>query len=265
MHAYKDAIRRAGGAYILYPGTENQKPLKGFHEIIPGLGAFAIRPSSQNNGVSELSQFIDTVINHLLDRASQREKAAVKTNDIYKFKKTDYLEDALTPNILNEPMPEYFDSKRTEKIIPDETFILVGYCRNSVNLDWYKKKGLYNLRMDDDSGSLSLTSQVVNSKYLLIREPGNNLANKIFKKISNGPKVLTGSNLLNLGYKSSNLKDYYLVVEIEKDLCNDFNSSQFDFTKLEEYKSIKSKYNPYTAAGFPFVVTLTELMKVKLK
>ena len=265
MHAYKDAIRRTGGAYILYPGTENQKPLKGFHEIIPGLGAFAIRPSSQNNGVSELSQFIDTVINHLLDRASQREKAAVKTNDIYKFKKTDYLDDALTPNILNEPMPEYFDSKRTEKIIPDETFILVGYCRNSDNLDWYKKKGLYNFRMDDDSGSLSLTSQVVNSKYLLIREPGNNLANKIFKIISNGPKVLTGGNLLNLGYKSSNLKDYYLVVEIEKELCNDFNFSQFDFTLLDEYKSIKSKYNPYTAAGFPFVVTLTELMKVKLK
>ena len=44
MHAYKDAIRRTGGAYILYPGTDNQNPLKGFHEIIPGLGAFAIRP-----------------------------------------------------------------------------------------------------------------------------------------------------------------------------------------------------------------------------
>lgn len=37
MHAYKDAIRRTGGAYILYPGTENQV-IHGFHEIIPGLG-----------------------------------------------------------------------------------------------------------------------------------------------------------------------------------------------------------------------------------
>lgn len=43
MHAYKDAIRRTGGAYILYPGTENQV-IHGFHEIIPGLGAFAISP-----------------------------------------------------------------------------------------------------------------------------------------------------------------------------------------------------------------------------
>jgi predicted component of viral defense system (DUF524 family) len=265
MHAYKDAIRRTGGAYILYPGTENQKPLKGFHEIIPGLGAFAIRPSSQNSGIAELSNFIDSIINHLLDRASQRERAAVKTNDIYKFKKNDYLDDTLTPNILNEPIPEYFDSKRTEKIIPDETYVLVGYCRNIENLNWYQKQGLYNFRMDDDSGSLSLTSGVVNSKYLLIREAGNNLATKIFKIVSNGPKVLTGNHLVNLGYKSSNLKDYYLVIEIERELCKDFNYAQFDFTKLDEYVSIKSKYNPYTAAGYPFVVSLTQLMKVKLK
>ena len=39
MHAYKDAIRRTGGAYVLYPGDKSQNK-KGFHEIIPGLGAF---------------------------------------------------------------------------------------------------------------------------------------------------------------------------------------------------------------------------------
>lgn len=42
MHAYKDAIRRTGGAYILYPGTENQV-IHGFHEIIPGLGPLLFR------------------------------------------------------------------------------------------------------------------------------------------------------------------------------------------------------------------------------
>lgn len=39
MHAYKDAIRRSGGAYILYPGATNET-FRGFQEIIPGLGAF---------------------------------------------------------------------------------------------------------------------------------------------------------------------------------------------------------------------------------
>lgn len=62
MHAYKDAIRRTGGAYVLYPGTETQEPLKGFHEIIPGLGAFAIKPGAKNEGLNALSNFIDRVI-----------------------------------------------------------------------------------------------------------------------------------------------------------------------------------------------------------
>src|SRR6056297_592624 len=52
MHAYKDAIRRTGGAYVLYPGDKaiNQK---GFHEIIPGLGAFPVKPSKTDSGIGE--------------------------------------------------------------------------------------------------------------------------------------------------------------------------------------------------------------------
>lgn len=41
MHAYRDAIRRTQGAYVLYPG-DLPKRWEGFHEILPGLGAFPI-------------------------------------------------------------------------------------------------------------------------------------------------------------------------------------------------------------------------------
>ncbi|MGA0334372.1 MAG: DUF2357 domain-containing protein, partial [Kiritimatiellia bacterium] len=45
MHAYRDAIRRSAGAYVLYPGADaGEKPFKGFHELLPGLGAFPLRP-----------------------------------------------------------------------------------------------------------------------------------------------------------------------------------------------------------------------------
>ena len=50
MHAYKDAIRRTVGAYVLYPGTEQYRR-SGFHEIIPGLGAFPVSPSNNGEGV----------------------------------------------------------------------------------------------------------------------------------------------------------------------------------------------------------------------
>src|SRR5690625_4711044 len=44
MHAYRDAIRRSSGAYVIYPGTEQELAAE-YHEILPGLGAFALRPT----------------------------------------------------------------------------------------------------------------------------------------------------------------------------------------------------------------------------
>ena len=256
MHAYKDAIRRTGGAYVLYPGEGTDEPFRGFHELIPGLGAFVIKPNKDDKDKEHLKTFIKKVIANFIDRSSQREYTAVKIYHIHKDEKDD-------TNILNEPMPEYLDSAKKEKLIPDETFVLVGYCKNNFNIDWYKKEGKYNFRMDDDKGSLSLENNVVNAKYLLLRESGKDTASKIFKIKSKGPKVYKGTSLV--GYKTSDLKDYYLVIEIEKEESTDFNGSSFNFKELEKYKEIKSNNNHVTAAGIPFAVTLTELMKEKVK
>ncbi|WP_255069552.1 DUF2357 domain-containing protein [Lacihabitans sp. LS3-19] len=257
MHAYKDAIRRTGGAYVLYPGKGQNEPFRGFHELIPGLGAFVIKPNEDDKDKEHLKNFIKKVIANFIDRASQREHTAVKIYDIHKDEKDD-------TNVLNEPMPEYLDIAKKEKLIPDETYILVGYCKNKQNIeDFYKKHGLYNFRMDDDKGSLSLENEVVNAKYLLLRESGKETAKKIFKIKSKGPKVYKGTSLV--GYKTSHLKDYYLVIEIEKEESSDFNGASFNFKDLEKYKEIKSNNNPRKAAGIPFAVSLKELMKEKTK
>ena len=256
MHAYKDAIRRTGGAYVLYPGEGKDEPFRGFHELIPGLGAFVIKPNKDDKDKEQLKTFIRKVIANFIDRASQREHTAVKIYDIHKYQKDD-------TNILNEPMPEYLDLAKNEKLIPDETFVLVGYCKNCSNINWYKKEGKYNFRMDDDKGSLSLENNVVNAKYLLLRESGKDTANRVFKIKSKGPKVYKGTSLI--GYKTDDLKDYYLVIEIEKEECNDFKGASFNFKELEKFKEIKAKNNHVIAAGIPFAVTLTELMKVKVK
>ena len=94
----QDAIRRTGGAYVLYPGDTSTKK-KGFHEIIPGLGAFPVRPSKTDDGTSELKEFILDVINHFVNRASQREKIAFRTYDVYKNK-------PLKENEVNDSLPE---------------------------------------------------------------------------------------------------------------------------------------------------------------
>src|SRR5699024_1507824 len=64
MHSYRDSIRRTAGAYILYPGGEGKKEWRGFHEIVPGLGAFTMKPNRENDGSTELRNFLKDVIQH---------------------------------------------------------------------------------------------------------------------------------------------------------------------------------------------------------
>ena len=156
MHAYKDAIRRTGGAYILYPG-DNESRFKGFHEIIPGLGAFSLNPETEKKDVLALSNFIDEVVYHLVNRASQRENIAAKTYEITKDGDSE---------VLHEPIPEY--SHDGKKIIPSETFVLIGFFKSEKHFEWIKRKGLYNFRMGTRQGSLILDKETVSSKYLLL-------------------------------------------------------------------------------------------------
>lgn len=251
MHAYKDAIRRTVGAYVLYPGTENEKPLKGFHEIIPGLGAFAIRPVKSENGASRdgiraLSKFIDDVIENFKNSASQQKRYAAKTYEVFEQPSSQ----------VSEPLPY--------KIIPDETYVLVGYCSNQENITgFYEKEGLYNIRMDDEKGAIELSDKLAKARYLLLRDKGSSTAQRLYKIMGNGPRVFSGKRLEELGYISKNLKDFYLVFYIEKQQTEDVNSGNWNFKELEAYKEIIShSKDPHEKAGKPFVVSLTELMGV---
>ena len=258
MHSYKDAIRRTGGAYVLYPGENNEESYtkNGFHELIPGLGAFAIRPSRTNNGTEELKKFLNDIVGHFMNRASQREKISFKTYETYKGNQT---------NELNEALPETYGLNRN--LIPDETFVLVGYSTSPERFKWYEENGKYIFRMDESKGSLELTNEVVNAKYLLLRKSGNNDASDLFKIKSQGPKVYSISQLDKLNYpRSKNAKEFYLAIEIEKVQDKEFEKVSWRFKDLMKYKSItETENNPYTKVGLPFTVSLTELMKVVVR
>lgn len=69
MHTYNDAIRRTIGSYVLYPGTDNKegKLFSAYDEILPGVGAFAIKPSRSeieklNEGEIAVQTFIKQCI-----------------------------------------------------------------------------------------------------------------------------------------------------------------------------------------------------------
>lgn len=245
MHAYKDAIRRTGGAYVLYPGDKSINK-KGYHEIIPGLGAFPVKPSKSNNGISELKEFILDILAHFINRASQREKIAFRTFDIYKNPPE-------SKNLLKEKLPEPFNNNRD--LIPDDTYVLVGFYKSQEQYEWIQSKRLYNFRMGSGAGSLILDKETVSSKYLLLHTSGDTESGEIWRIVSKGAKVYSKFDLIHMGYPNPS-QNNYLVIEIESVTDVEFGKSKWDFRKLSNYSSNR-------ASAFPFTTNLTELSKNK--
>ncbi len=242
MHAYKDAIRRTGGAYILYPG-ENPIERKGFHEIIPGLGAFPVRPSKTDTGIGDLKKFILEIIDHFINRASQREKMAFKTFTTHKYPPR-------PEDVVRHSMPEAYNDNRD--LIPDDTFVMVGFYDSTEQYDWIKRNKLYNFRIGSGRGSLILDNETLSSKYLLLHTHKDKVSGDLWKIVSKGPKIWSRETMLAKNYLSPT-QDYYLIVEIEKVEDLEFKNVKWDFKNLSKYKTNR-------ASALPFTVSLTELM-----
>lgn len=186
MHAYKDAIRRTSGAYVLYPGTEN-RVIQGYHEIVPGLGAFSIRPGHWEHDNLPLRQFLAEVKAHMLDRASEREKLSYHQYDIYS--KTDH-------SMVMENLPEPVGDDRD--FMPDETSVIVAYYKNQEQLDWIRKNHLYNMRAGTSKGSMNLDMSLINARYILLHD--NKTVQPLCRLLKGGPKIYTRAQLVAMGY-----------------------------------------------------------------
>lgn len=201
MHAYKDAIRRTSGAYVLYPGTEN-KEIHGFHEIVPGLGAFSIRPGHWQQDSYYLKQFFAEVKAHLMDRTSQREKMSYFDHEIH-----------LKPNdsMVMAPMPE--PSGESRDFLPDETSVVVAYYKGMEHLDWILQHHMYNMRAGTDKGSLQLDSLLINARYILLHD--DKQCQPLIRLVKGGPKVYTRAQLVAMGYPQYRTK--LGEIDIEKE------------------------------------------------
>jgi predicted component of viral defense system (DUF524 family) len=244
MHAYKDAIRRTVGAYILYPG-EKSIARQGFHELLPGLGSFAIRPSNNNNGVDNLRLFITDVVQHVINRASQRERLSAHVAEIHRYKH---------PFSLIVNLPEYIDDI---KLIPDETFVLVGYYKNQKHLEWIKQNSLYNIRADGRRGSIPITYKELNAKFLLLHTKESHNAELWLIK-NNYPTILSQAQMINKNYPTPNGASY-LVFEIKKQEIEELHRQKWNVKNLRKYKELIKQPDGFNGTA-PFTITLTELL-----
>lgn len=248
MHAYKDAIRRTSGAYVLYPG-DNSKELRGFHEIQPGLGAFAISPTKTDTGISDLKDFVERVINHLENRLSQSEFDSYKRYKIYK-KQPD-----IKLGLFNDLLPEY---SREENELLEDTKVLVGYIRSPKHRKFYEETNIYNFRTDDKSNKFIIDTDFVSAKYLVLREKGKTSIDKIYE-IKGNPEMVSKDFLISKGYPSPS-KDSYIIFHIEE--TKKFGELYLeDFKKLPEHIELFGEKRKSTSdTGAPFTCTLRSLL-----
>lgn len=246
MHAYKDAIRRTAGAYVIYPGDEKLKK-KGFHEVIPGLGAFPLKPGNRCTDKEAIMTFMKDVAKHLLDRATQSEKIALKRYEIYK--------DPQTKSVY-APMPVLTGNNRG--LLPDETYVLVAWYKDFYHKKWIEDNGFFNVRTGLRRGSLVISPMLAGTKYLLLHSSNELESGHIYRLNGEGPVIWSKEDLEEKGYPSELGSDFYLVFRLaEKRVSMDFDAIRWDLSKLGEFTGFRGSPKP-------IVVSLSDLMKVRV-
>jgi hypothetical protein len=189
MHAYRDAIHRSAGAYVLYPGDPSygSESLQRYHEVLPGIGAFAMRPSADGHAESRtratISEFLDDVLEHLADQSSSRERATFWADRSYV-----------------EPSGPAGAAVAFISQPPADTSVLLGFVRSDEHLDWVLTNGLYNLRADDRDGSVASDSVAVSTELVLLYGPA--LVRSLLWRRSGPPALMTADDLRQSGYPS---------------------------------------------------------------
>lgn len=201
MHAYRDAIRRTHGAYVLYPGSKS-KQWSGFHEIIPGLGAFQMRPSGGDDAVET---FVKEVVKHVCDRATLREKVS------YHY----YTADTAEPiGTVTRRFPERTISSPNRHPPIAESRVLLCECESSLQISWFISQNLCCFNLDALQLNDDLDFRAFASDYILLLGSGEKSNWALCKVIDGGNKICDRKSLEILGYSSEVKGNTFLTFRI---------------------------------------------------
>ena len=126
MHTYNDAIRRTLGSYVLYPGeygknSTGNETFKLYDEILPGVGAFSIKPSLGVLGENELKAFIVSILEYGGSRNSRLNRLKYYTE-----------------MVLSEPsVRSNHPVKLPKDSIKKGDMYVIGYLRGDSEEDYY--------------------------------------------------------------------------------------------------------------------------------
>lgn len=222
MHAYRDAIKRSQGAYVLYPGRANAPvKLKGFHEILPGLGAFAVSPDKDGAAQGfyldparkgkSLEEFLDEMLAHLGNRTTAQERVSYHVSESYMLR-----EDPVQYGGLRLQETDIYGADY-RALPPAEHMVLVAWYKDDKQLAWTRAKGLAVVRLGKRQGSWKVQPEFSEARHLLLHSRGGKSAPGLWKLRSAGYKVFTDTELKSTGYPGLAGGQIYAVFEVESD------------------------------------------------
>lgn len=201
MHAYRDAIHRSAGAYVLYPGNKEQV-FREYHELLPGLGAFALRPTEYGDAAGKLplKRFIEDILEHVSSQVTQHERGRYWIRE--SFDPNSYVSSKLpAASFLSAP--------------PADSRVLLGYVKDNDHWQWIENNKLYNIRAYGHRGTVQFGAKELDSELILLSNRASNRS--ILAKVVGNPVIHSKEQMQQSGYLSPKGNYYCFCLEFTKD------------------------------------------------
>lgn len=198
MHAYRDAIRASAGSYVLFPGSQPHSFAMNVEELLPGLGAFPLRPDHAEDDAAALEEFVRTALRHVASAGTRHHRAVHWENKAY----------AGTGTTSPRALPPVGD------LPPADTDVLVGYVRSDEQWKWIRQTRLYNVRSGNRPGALTRSGRELGAPLLLMY--GRERGQQTLQLCARGGtwEAVTSTTIRRLGYPHPH-GEAYLVTSVE--------------------------------------------------
>jgi predicted component of viral defense system (DUF524 family) len=213
MHAYKDAIKRSEGAYILYPGNA-QKKWQGYKELLPGIGAFPVYPGHDKTDMKHVKEFLQNVVLLCQDKFSQLHRNRYWRDNIIS---DDFAPYGIDNDIQN--IKRYHERYIPEDSLhpPIDTKVIIGGIRNEVVDECIKKGIFYFHAVNEHKETIEIPQDILSSNYLI--PYSNSLSGTQwlgwFAKIKQC-RLVSKRVLIQKEIIPQSQRDYYYMAEFEK-------------------------------------------------
>ena len=259
MHTYNDAIRRTAGSYVLYPGDGNKdNRMSAYDEILPGVGAFAIKPGKAEYGERDLKAFISQILNFKAENTSRQYRRDYFENIILRSpkygaeEKQDSAKSSGEKNIymLGFMREEYIEYLRDPLPFDEYGKQKQPQTNQSIYFYYYAIKGGYVYPQHKD---ISKASDFIAWHYK-DEKPKNGMEFYNFTAKTGNTRLVSRKEMCRIVYKDKaeehekdRKADYYFIVEL-KDIqyASADYFSEFDIEKISKMEGNRaiSRFSP---------------------